>query len=52
MRMRAFHEAVSDKTPQIFGPLLPTEYMTVFSGKTDIPEVRSDLTDRHTDPTM
>ena len=38
--------AVSEKTPQIFGPLLPTEYVTVFSGRTDAPEVRFGLTNR------
>ena len=36
---------VSEKTPQIFGPPLPAEYVTVLSG--DIPEVRCDLTDTH-----
>ena len=30
---------------------LPAEYVTVFSGQTDAPEARCDLTDRHTDPT-
>ena len=39
----------SEKTPQIFGPPLPAEYVTVFSGQTDAPEVICDLTDRHTD---
>ena len=42
---------VSEKTPLIFGPPLPTEYVTEFSGQTDAPEVRSDLTDRQTDTT-
>ena len=37
------------KSPQIFRPLLPAEYVTVFSGQTDAPEVRFDLTDRQTD---
>ena len=32
-----------------FGPLLPTEYVTVLLGQTDTAEVRCDLTD--TDPT-
>ena len=40
--------AVSDKTPQIFGPSLLAEYVTVFSGRTDTPEVRCDLTHTHT----
>ena len=39
---------VSEKTPQIFWPLLLAEYVTVFSGRTDTPEVRCDLTDTHT----
>ena len=43
--------AVSEKTPQIFSPSLPTEFMTAFSGQTDAPEVRCDLTDRQTHPT-
>ena len=41
--------AVSEKSPQIFRPPLPVEYVTVFSGRTDAPGVRCDLTDRHTD---
>ena len=40
--------AVSEKTPQIFWPPLPAEYVTVFSGRTDALEVSFDLTDRHT----
>ena len=40
--------AVSEKTLQIFWPPLPTEYVTVFSRRKDTPEVRCDLTDRHT----
>ena len=43
------NRAVSEKTPQIFLPPLPIEYVTVFSGRIDTPEVRCDLTDRHTD---
>ena len=47
--------AVSEKTPQMILPLLPTEYVTTFSWRTDAPEVRCDLmdrqTDRQTDPT-
>ena len=39
---------VSEKTPQVFSPLLPAEYMTAFSGRTDTPEVRCGLTDRQT----
>ena len=31
--------AVSEKSPQIFRPPLPAEYVTVFSGRTDAPEV-------------
>ena len=46
--------AISEKTPH-FLPPLPAEYVTVFSGQTDTPEVRFDLTDRQidtlTDPT-
>ena len=30
--------AVSEKSPHIFRPPLPAEYMTVFSGRTDAPE--------------
>ena len=37
--------AISEKNPQIFGPPLPAEYVTVFSGRTDAAEVRCDLTD-------
>ena len=40
--------AVSEKSPQIFRPPLPVEYVTVFSGRTDAPEVRFDLTDTQT----
>ena len=42
---------VSEKSLQIFWPLLPAVYVTVFSGGTDAPEVRCDLTDiqTHTD---
>ena len=39
--------AVSEKSSQIFRPPLPAEYVTVFSGRTDVPEVRCDLTDTH-----
>ena len=39
--------AVSEKTQQIFWPSLPAEYVTVFSKRTDAPEVRCDLTDTH-----
>ena len=42
------NRGVSEKHPQIFGPQLPVEYVTEFSGRTD---VRCDLTDRHTDRT-
>ena len=47
--------AVSEKTPQIFRPPLPAEYVTVFSWPTDTPEVRCDLkrqTDRTTTVTL
>ena len=33
--------------PQIFQPPLPAEYVTAFSGQTEAPEVRCDLTHRH-----
>ena len=36
---------VLEKTLQIFWPSLPTEYVTPFSGRTEAPEVRCDLTD-------
>ena len=42
-------EAVSEKTPQMFWPSLPVEYVILISGQTDAPEVRCDLTDRQTD---
>ena len=31
-----------------FRPPLPADYVTVFQDETDAPEVRCDLTDRHT----
>ena len=40
--------AVSEKTPQIFDLRFSAEYVTVFSRRTDAPEVRCDLTDTHT----
>ena len=40
---------VSGKSPQIFSPSFPVEYVTAFSGRTDAPQVRCDLTDRQTD---
>ena len=40
---------VSEKIPHMFSPLLPTKYMTVFSGRTDTPEVKCDLTSRTAD---
>ena len=43
--------AVSEKSPQIFRPSLPVEYVTEFSGRTDAPKVRCDLTDTQTDRT-
>ena len=48
------NEAVSKKTLHIFLPPMSAEYVTVFSGRTDAPEVRFDLTDtqRHTDLTL
>ena len=44
---------VSEKTQETFRPTLPAEYMTVFSGRTDAPEVKCDLkqTQRQTDRT-
>ena len=41
--------AVSEKTPQIFWLSLPVEYVTSISRWKDAPNVRCDLTDRHTD---
>ena len=38
-----FNGVVSEKTQL---PQLPSEYMTVFSGRTDTSEVRCDLTDK------
>ena len=38
---------VSEKTPQIFLPLLPAEYVAAFLRRTEAPEVRCDLTDTH-----
>ena len=46
--LEIYNGAVSEKTPQIFLPPLPAEYVTVFSGRTDAPEVRCDLTDTQT----
>ena len=40
--------AVSEKTPQIFRPSSPTEFVTAFLERTDAPKVRCDLTDTHT----
>ena len=37
----------SEKTPQFFSTLLHAEYVTIFSGRTDAPEVRCDRS-RHT----
>ena len=34
---------VSEKTPQIFWPPLPTEYTTVFSGRTDLRHSRGEM---------
>ena len=42
------NRAVSEKSTQIFGPSLPVEYVLSFSGQTDTPDVRSQLTDTHT----
>ena len=39
---------VLEKTPHIFWPSSPAEFVTAFSGRTDAPEVRCDLTDTHT----
>ena len=45
------NRAVSEKTPQIFSPLLPTECMTAFSEQTEAPEVIDMCLNRQTDPT-
>ena len=45
--------APGEKSPHIFRPPLSAEYVTVFSGRTDAPEVRCDLqrqTDRQDNP--
>ena len=42
------NRAVPEKTPQIFWPSLPAEYMAAFSRRTEAPEVRCDLTNTHT----
>ena len=42
------NRAVSEKTLQTLRPSMPAEYVTVFSGRTDTPEVRCDLTCAHT----
>ena len=47
-KCRSSGMTVSEKTPQIFRPLLPAKYVTVFSGRRDALKVRCDLTDRHT----
>ena len=39
---------VLEKTPQIFQPSSPAEFVTAVLGRTDAPEVRCDLTDTHT----
>ena len=44
LQRRGFREKLT-----IFLPLLPAEYVTGFSGRTDPPEVRFDLTDTQTD---
>ena len=44
-------ERFQRKSHYFFLPLLPAEYVTVFSGRTDAPGVRFDLTDTQTDPT-
>ena len=41
--------ALSEKTSQIFWSPLPTEYITVFSERTDAPGVRCDCTDPTTE---
>ena len=43
-----FNGAVTEKSPQIFQPTLPGEYVTAFSGPTEAPEVSCHLTDRQT----
>ena len=41
------NRVVSEKAPPIFGPLLPAEYVTELSGRTDAPKVRGHLTDTY-----
>ena len=43
------NEAVSEKPPEICRLSLPAEYVTAFTGRTDAPEVRCDITDRQTE---
>ena len=45
---KLWNGTVSEKIPKNFQPTLHTEYLTVFSGRTDAPEARCDLTDGHT----
>ena len=40
--------AVTEKSPQIFQPMLPAEYVKAVSGRTEAPEVNCHLTDRQT----
>ena len=40
------------QNPQSFRPQVPPEYVTVFSGRTDTPEVRCNLTDTQTETSM
>ena len=42
------NEAISEKTPQYFSPMSSAESVAAFSGQTDAPDVRCDLTDRQT----
>ena len=42
--------AFSEKTPQIFRPSLPVEYVTSISGRTDAPEVRCGLKPNYRNP--
>ena len=43
--VKCCNEAVSEKSPRLFWPLLPVEYVTAFQ---DTPDVRCWLTDTHT----
>ena len=48
-KCRSSGTKVSEKIPQIFRPKLHPEYVTAFSGRTDAPDARCDLTNSQTD---